>query len=171
MSAAASQGSARTPDTALMAVRSSAWLCVAGCELGKPRSEHLRNTRRRCATPRTDWERRVARQITRANTNKACRTLWPTKARPKSPALIRLPEAEMSGLLRITTKLRHAGPATQDLKRGANRRCLERLVRYPIFRNSHLALSQIKSAMIFGGELIRQLDASVCPVPIPLPAT
>ena len=77
----------------------------------------------------------------------------------------------MSGLLRITTKLRHAGPAAQECNQSANRRCLERLVRYPIFRNSHLVLSEIKSVMIIGGELIRPPDAPVRPVLFPFPAT
>ena len=60
---------------------------------------------------------------------------------------------------------------TQDCNQSANRRCLERLVRYPIFRNPHLVLSEIKSVMIFGGELIRQPDAPVRPVLIRFAAT
>ena len=70
----------------------------------------------------------------------------------------------------LTTKLRHAGPATQDDKTRANRRCLERMVRFPVSETRSADASERQRVMPRSGEAIRQPRAPDPAVVMQLPA-
>ena len=89
----------------LAAVRWTALLCVPGGGPGEPESEPLSTADRRCASPREGSQRRADEQTPGGKAGNARRALWLVQPCSRTSGLIRDIEAEMSGLLRITTKV------------------------------------------------------------------
>ena len=129
MSAAASQASAKTPSTALMAVRSSVLLCDSFRGPSKHQSDRLKeHAADPHLPPPTTNSARPGDRPAAKQTNPAARSGGVQPRRKTTDGRERT-AAEHSCSLRITTKLSHAGPTTQDDTSRANRRWLERLVR------------------------------------------
>ncbi|MBF8285843.1 MAG: hypothetical protein HW378_4758, partial [Anaerolineales bacterium] len=154
----------------LAAVRWTALLCVLGCGPSKPGSNRRKKARGVGETGSGDPHCRATRQTLGGKINDARGTRRLTEPRPRPRRLIRYTGAEMSCLLRITTKLRHAGPTAQDFKTSANRRCLERMVRFPVSETRSADASERQRVMPRSGEAIRQPRAPDPAVVMQLPA-